>query len=201
MTETKPINTRVFWDELLARDPSLHGSPLSVSEDGTFGNMDQLTAGQQTAVEETYAAHDAEHADLVIYAADARWRAETTPGWVGDMHILMDRVSQERMASIDEALAGSQAPGNAVAFKALNGFYELDQSTMREVRKAITEHIQQCFRTEKETVALIDDGSITTKEEVDAQFAPIVAAFTRSPVAKPARKSNERGRKGRQQRR
>lgn len=109
-------------------------------------------------------------AELIAYAADRRWRAETGGIVVAGATIDTDRASQ---AMITGAYAWSQAhPEQTVAFKARGGFVTLDAAAVEAIASAVGSHVQECFAVEATVDAVIDAETITDFAGVDAADWP-----------------------------
>jgi hypothetical protein len=106
--------------------------------------------------------------ELIAYAADVRWRAETGGIEVGGQTIDTSRESQNMIAGAD-ALAQAD-PEEPVDYKAASGWVTLDGATVHAVALAVGRHVRSCFRKEREVVAAIEAGAIASTAEIDAAF-------------------------------
>lgn len=107
--------------------------------------------------------------DLIAYAANRRWQAETGGITVGGA--LID-TSRESQAMITGAYSYAQVrPEKLIKFKAASGWVDLDAATVATIATAVGDHVQACFDAEAEAVAAITDGTVTTVEQVDTYFA------------------------------
>lgn len=112
-------------------------------------------------------------ADLIAYAADARWRKETGGITVGGVPIATDRESQ---AMLTGAHAYVQAnPTATIKWKSEAGFVELTAEQITALALAVGAHVQACFAKEAEVVGSI--GSYPTKESIDAAFVAVQTVF------------------------
>ena len=107
---------------------------------------------------------------LLAYAADKRWQVETGGIEVGGAAIDTSRESQ---AMITGAYAYSQAnPAETISYKATSGWVTIDAATMAAIATAVGAHVQACFAIEASVAAEIEDGTITTTEQIDAADWP-----------------------------
>jgi uncharacterized protein DUF4376 len=114
--------------------------------------------------------------DLIHYTADARWRRQTGGITVAGVAYRTDRVSEnERNAAYNYSQAN---PAATFQWKLPDGtFLTLDATQLANVTTAEGGFVQACFACEKDTVASINGGTITTRAEVDAAFAAISNVF------------------------
>lgn len=108
---------------------------------------------------------------LKAYAADVRYRKEVGGVVIDGVNYSTDRETQAKMTG---AYILAQAnPDVAVDWKLSDGsFASLDASTIGTVAMAIGGFVQSCFGTEAAVHVGIDDGSITSKTQIDAAFNP-----------------------------
>lgn len=122
------------------------------------------------------------HATLEHYAGGARWAAQTEPVAVavGGSTYRFGTDADSR-SSLNETLtmAANYETVNGTgsfktAWKTLDGFTKnpLAIADLQKVGVAIGGHVLACFAKEAEVEADITAGAITTKEAVDAAFAP-----------------------------
>jgi hypothetical protein len=126
--------------------------------------------GEQTdaALQEVLAPYGL-FATLESYAADRRWRIETSGITLSGMPVRTDRESQ---ALINGAFAlAKDDPDTVIQFKGASGFVMLDAAAILAVGRAVAAHVQAAFAKEADVLADIADGTITTREQVDAAFA------------------------------
>jgi hypothetical protein len=114
--------------------------------------------------------------NLRYYAADARWRRQTGGITVAGVAYRTDRVSEnERNAAYNYSQANAAA---TFQWKLPDGtFVTLDATALAHVTTSEGDFIQACFTCEKDTVASIAGGTITSRAEVDAAFAAISNVF------------------------
>jgi hypothetical protein len=111
---------------------------------------------------------------LAAYSADVRFQTETAPLMVGAMLLAMDRLSQERLATIVGSFVVLKGK-TSVDYKAMNGFFAVNETLAKDMHAAVQVHIQTCFTREKNVLAAITAGTITTKTQIDAAFADMAA--------------------------
>jgi len=109
---------------------------------------------------------------LTAYAAAKRYNKE-----IGGMlsstfgFLYTDRDTRsligQTIQSIDLGIV--QAPIN---WKTPSGFQPLDRASLMAISKEVVAFVQAAFDRESEVDAKIADGTITTKAEIDAAFAP-----------------------------
>lgn len=103
---------------------------------------------------------------LANYAARRRWELETGGIDFGGARVLTDRVSQ---GLVDRAVAlVGASPGKPTRFKSTAGFISLADDQIRALGLAVGEHVRTLFNREGAVEDGIADGSITTREQVDA---------------------------------
>jgi Domain of unknown function (DUF4376) len=111
------------------------------------------------------------------YAADCRYR-KTSGGIVinslSPATFTTDTISRNAM---DNASAYTQT-GGTVDWKMSDGtFVTLDQTQLTLLTNTVFGFVQECFTTESGLVAGIDDGSVTTLQQIDDAFAQISNVF------------------------
>lgn len=109
-------------------------------------------------------------AELLNYAADARWRAETSGISVAGMGIATDRESRALVESAN-ALAQADA-ARTFRFKATTGWVVLTAAEIGTIASAVGEHVQSCFALEADLAAAISSGDVSSYEEIDAAAWP-----------------------------
>jgi hypothetical protein len=119
--------------------------------------------------------------ELLAYAAERRWLAETGGVVVAGIHVATDDRSQRKISELRRRaeLGEIRTP---FGFKADNGWMDLDLPSIVTVDRVVATHVQACYVTERTLVEGItaDKPTITTKEEIDAAFAAL-ALVPRSP--------------------
>lgn len=69
---------------------------------------------------------------------------------------------------ITGAYAFSQANSSEIIkFKTKTGWIAIDSATMGIIANVVGAHVQECFATEETISQMIDDGLITTTQEID----------------------------------
>lgn len=111
--------------------------------------------------------------DLAAYTADKRWRLETGGITVGGAPVRTDRESQ---AMINGAFAlAKDSPSTSILFKTAAGFASLNADAIVGIGRAVAAHVQACFAAEADVLYRINAGDISTKEQIDAAFAALLA--------------------------
>jgi hypothetical protein len=148
-----------------------------ITAGGTATPWPRDDAGNQTnaALQDVLAPYGM-FADLIFYAADARWRRQTGGIAVAGVDYRTDRISSsERNNAYDYAQAN---PAAVFKWKLPDGtFATLDQAALTKVAMSETGFVQSCFTCESDTVASINGSTITTRAQVDAAFAAISNVF------------------------
>lgn len=109
---------------------------------------------------------------LRAYAANARFDKETSGVTVDGVTFPTDRETQSKFAA---AVILSQInPAATFHWKLKNNqFVDLDAAKILAVASAAGAHVQACFAAEGATVTSINSGTITTKAQIDAEFAAL----------------------------
>lgn len=111
--------------------------------------------------------------DLIAHAADARWQREqggiTLPGGV---EIATDTAAQTKISAAKSAFDNGALTGS-IAFKAVNGWMDADDAAVTAVYQSVVNHVQACYAKEREVVAEIASGTITSPEQIDAAFGAL----------------------------
>lgn len=108
-------------------------------------------------------------ADLAGYAADVRWRKETSGILVGGVPVATDDRSKLMIAGA--RIKADANPEFTTKWKTDAGFVLIDAATIIAISDAVLAHVDACFETEGEVLTAIDGGTITTRAQVDAAFA------------------------------
>lgn len=104
--------------------------------------------------------------DLRAHAAARRFRVETGGVAVGGATVDTTRESQ---SMINGALAFVQVAGAAsMPFKAKSGWITLTGEEVAAIAVTVAGHVQACFAAERAVDEAITDGTITTREQIDA---------------------------------
>jgi len=110
-------------------------------------------------------------ADLLAYAADLRWLVEQGGAIWNGWPIHTDDRSQGKYLSELQAIAlNVRVDGDRWKF-ADGVFRPVSNADFPQLAIAAREHVRQAFGIEGVAMALIDDGTITTRAEIDAAFA------------------------------
>ncbi|MGV1752789.1 DUF4376 domain-containing protein [Agrobacterium sp. CG674] len=113
-------------------------------------------------------------ADLVTYAADARWRAETGGFELGGMSIASDDRSKTMILG-----ARVKAEGDAAfttRWKGPDGvFATIDAATIKLISDAVLQHVADCFSAEDTVITGIYAGEVTTTQQVDSLIAAAIS--------------------------
>ena len=111
--------------------------------------------------------------DLIAYAAAARYNTEvrgfTTPN---GKHITSDATSQTKIAGIKNGYSLGVLT-KPVRYKAINGWYTVDEDEINDIYDSVVYHVQACYKKESDVVAGINNGTITTRQQIDNAFATI----------------------------
>lgn len=109
-------------------------------------------------------------ADLIAYAAQKRWEKEVGGTVWNDWPVHTDRDSQSKI--IAERLAiEAGARDDPDGWKFADGVFRMvSNADFVDLADAVREHVRQCFGLEAQVLVGIENGDITSKEEVDAAF-------------------------------
>lgn len=105
---------------------------------------------------------------LKTYAANKRYRVETGGMTVNGLAIPTDRETQSKLSGAVLTFQTGALSG-AIDWKAAGGWVQLDQAAVTALASAVAAHVQAAFSRERAVSALIDDGTITTVAQIDAQ--------------------------------
>jgi hypothetical protein len=109
-------------------------------------------------------------ADLIAYAADARYRRETVGITVNGAAIATDRQSQAMIAGAFTYL--QQRPDATIQWKTASGaFVALAAADLAMIAQVVGTHVQACFAKEAEVFAAISAGTVVSMSQIDAAFA------------------------------
>lgn len=109
-------------------------------------------------------------AELIAYAATARWRKETGGITVGGIPIATDDRSKQMIMGV--RIAADADAGFTTPWVAADGaIHTVDAATVIAISNAVLAHVAACFATYAAVKAAIDDETITTFAEIDAAFA------------------------------
>lgn len=127
--------------------------------------------GEQT----TYALQDVlspyeMFADLGGYAADVRWRKETSGILVGGLLVATDDRSKQMI--MGARIAAEADSGFTTPWVGSDGSINtLNAAQVIAISNAVLAHVQTCFATFAAVSSEIADETITTRAQVDAAFA------------------------------
>jgi hypothetical protein len=106
---------------------------------------------------------------LLNYAAEQRWRRETSGMTVAGVPILTDDRSKLMIAGA--RLAATAKPDWTTPWHGADGgTYVLDAAMIVAISDAVSAHVQASFATFATVKAAIASGTITTTAEIDAAF-------------------------------
>lgn len=103
------------------------------------------------------------------YASQLRFAREIGGVDVAGNAVKTDRESQSLI--MGAMLLVQRHPQSTVRFKTAGGFVEMDADAVNSVADAVAQHVQTCFAKEADVAADIDNGNITTREQVNTAFA------------------------------
>lgn len=108
---------------------------------------------------------------LLAYAADKRWQKEVG-GTVWNGHgVATDRPSQSKSLAEFVAISANLRTDPSL-WKFKDGFAELSSADMSQVVLAGRAHVAACFAVEGSLEVSINDGTVTTKAEIDVAAWP-----------------------------
>lgn len=111
-------------------------------------------------------------ADLVAYAADARWRREVGGIVVDGLRIATDDRSKLLIAGA--RIQAEADPAWSTVWTAADGSrHPVSSAQVIAISAAVLDHVDACFRRQGDVLAAITAGTITTKAEIDAAFAAV----------------------------
>ena len=109
-------------------------------------------------------------AALLDYVANKRWEKETGGIVLNGMALATDDRSKALITGA--RIAAENDPDFTTKWKTADGsFVTVNASMIIAISDAMLEHVQECFATEAQVLADIENGLITTQQEVDAAFA------------------------------
>jgi hypothetical protein len=104
---------------------------------------------------------------LLANAAKRRFTKQTAGI---DYHVCKIDTSRESCAAL-AAIAATAEDGEMFRWKTMEGgFLTLDRLELIALLRAVNAHVQTCFALEREAVAGIASGSITTEEQIATMF-------------------------------
>lgn len=108
--------------------------------------------------------------ELLAYAAEKRWKAETAGIAFGGVPVATD--DRSKMLIIGARAKADADAGFSTRWKTSGGFVDLDAATMISISDAVFAHVDACFAAEDVIAAGIEAGTITTTAEIDAAAWP-----------------------------
>lgn len=128
-----------------------------IYQDGSFNDPADLVTNEEKQLA------------LINYAATKRVAIDNTILIVGDIEVYGDETTRY---SIVETLSflETQDDGTTIDWQAENGFFEVDYDGLQTLGLAIAARRQQSFTAKKAVLSAIDEGMITTTDEIDAVF-------------------------------
>ncbi len=108
---------------------------------------------------------------LATYALLKR-RAKVEGGIISGTYgpLWTDKTTRDTIADLIAAIEQDMIDP-PINYKGANGFVQLDLATIKAIAKEIAQHVQDCFTKEMQVLAGIENGTITTRSEVDQAFA------------------------------
>lgn len=116
-------------------------------------------------------------ADLVSYAADARWRKEVGGITVNTIPVATDDRSKQMLMGARLA-ADANSAFSTTWVGADGNSYPLTAAQIVGLSNAVLNHVNNCFSTYSSIASGVAGGTITTRAQVDAQFAAIQTTVT-----------------------
>lgn len=108
--------------------------------------------------------------ELIAYAADARWRAETRGLAIAGMPVASDDRSKTMI--IGARVKADGDPAFTTRWKAPDGsFATIDAATIILISDAMLQHVADCFAAEDAVISAIEAGEIATAQQVDAMIS------------------------------
>ena len=108
-------------------------------------------------------------AALLDYVANKRWEKETGGITVSGFAIATDAQSQTKI--LGARVAADSDSSFTTEWKSPDGtFTTIDAPTIIAISNAVLSHVQSCFALESQIINDIENGIITTKEQVDSSF-------------------------------
>lgn len=111
-----------------------------------------------------------QRAQLRVALGRRRRAVETGGVTVNDCAVYTDRESQAMISGT--ALAAQQNPAMTVKWKCADGtFMDLDAAGIVAMASGVAAHIQACFTEEARIAALIDNDTLTSEAEIEAEWS------------------------------
>lgn len=107
--------------------------------------------------------------DLISLAAALRYSKETGGIEVGGMAIATDDRSKLMLSGA--RIAAMADPSFITRWKTPNGWVDLTAVQIIAISDAVQAHVAECFALEADIADKIEEGTITTLEDVDSAFS------------------------------
>lgn len=106
--------------------------------------------------------------NLTNYAANRRWQKEQGGITVAGLPIATDDRSKQMI--LGARIAADANPDFTTPWAVGPNVYELSAQQIIGISNAVLAHVASCFASYGAIITGLDDGSITTKEQIDAAF-------------------------------
>jgi len=126
---------------------------------------------------------------LLDYASNLRLEKEIGGVEIGGMVVATDDRSKALINGAFNMVTTD--PSIVLKFKVASGFVDLDAAAVTAIAMAVGAHVQSCFAKEAEAHEAIDNGTITSKEQIDTLFS----ASPQQAEPQLAKKTATKGRK------
>ncbi|HEV2504394.1 MAG TPA: DUF4376 domain-containing protein [Mesorhizobium sp.] len=107
---------------------------------------------------------------LASFAADKRWRIETSGITVGGVPVATD--DRSKIMIIGARVKADGDPNFTTEWKTPAGFATINAAAVIAISDAVLAHVDACFAAEAVVLAQIEVGAITTTAEIDAADWP-----------------------------
>ncbi len=134
-------------------------NPLYVTD---FGVIDAVQVWEQTPV-----SAEEKQSILLNHLADYRYKAEVGGIEINGSEIATDRATQSKINSI--YIKAKEDPDYTTAWKAKNGFINLDANTIIAIADAVLIHVQHVFMAEA-TVMQLDIDTFNSLNDIETAF-------------------------------
>lgn len=135
-----------------------------------------LTAQEETDLDDLVTNHPSLKWSLTMYLADYRWKRETG-GLLSQGHGV--DTSDRSKALINGAynwIKEQATPAAIMEFKTASGFQDLTHTTIELIALDVADHVRKCFHSEKVVYASIWADTTTTEVAVVTEFESEYAA-------------------------
>lgn len=103
--------------------------------------------------------------NLSEYNSTKRWEAETGGILLDGISIATDDRSKVMISGA--RVAAQSNPDFTTEWKTESGFVTLDADTIITISDAVLQHVSDCFAREATIQTMIDNGDVTTVEQID----------------------------------